>query len=830
MTLTPPSPSNDMMESEVLTADEFNLWCALNNMPFRLTEHAWPDGATEWDVEVHPGRQSQTVAYGTGHNDETIAAAMAFAFVAGVEWSDNTHRAAAEESGTDDPDTDADGDDLTMPARQVGPVFTAPVAALANPSEPHDGSTARPPRLDHDPETIGAALAEAGVDLEAEWQDETWTAPEDDEALGSHGVTDDPDTFDEDEDEDEDGNEDAFDAEEDEDLADELDEDEPEEDEDEPEEDEDEDGETDAAEVAAKPAPTAPSAGDRIGSATLSDTLTISCGPRAAPAASPQLAAEEDAIDENSSYQRPSLHMLQDRGGDPETVLDEQALAEKARALETVLRNFKVRGEIMQVHQGPVITLYELEPIPGTKSSTVINLADDIARSMSAVTARIAVVPGRSVIGIELPNETRETVYLKEILESDAFTATSAKLPLALGKGIDGGPFAVDLARMPHLLIAGTTGSGKSVGINAMILSLLCRMAPEKCRLIMIDPKMLELSIYDGIPHLLTPVVTDPNKAVMALKWAVREMESRYRAMSAVGVRNIEGFNQRMRDARANGEVITRQVQVGYDRQAREPIYEERPMDLNTLPYIVVVVDEMADLMLVAGKEIEAVIQRLAQMARAAGIHLIMATQRPSVDVITGTIKANFPTRISFQVTSKIDSRTILGEAGAEQLVGQGDMLYMAAGGRIARVHGAFVSDREVEALVAQLKTQGEPEYIHSIIEEDEDGSPVMEDESASGSGSGAVMDAGVGFGVGSGDHLYDEAVALVLRENKVSVSFIQRHLQIGYNRSARIVERMESEGLVSAANHVGKREILARARNGGMGSADTGSSHDDNA
>ena len=522
------------------------------------------------------------------------------------------------------------------------------------------------------------------------------------------------------------------------------------------------------------------------------------------------------------AYRPPRLSVLQDPAQDRERIQDETSLAEKARALETVLRNFKVRGEIMQVHQGPVITLYELEPIPGTKSSTVINLADDIARSMSAVTARIAVVPGRSVIGIELPNEVRETVYLKAILESEPFTQGNVKLPLALGKGIDGGPCVVDLARMPHLLIAGTTGSGKSVGINAMILSLLTRMPPDRCRLIMVDPKMLELSVYDGIPHLLTPVVTDPNKAVMALKWAVREMESRYRAMSAVGVRNIEGFNRRVVEAREAGEVITRQVQVGYDRQAREPIFEDRPMELKTLPYIVVVVDEMADLMLVAGKEIEAVIQRLAQMARAAGIHLIMATQRPSVDVITGTIKANFPTRISFQVTSKIDSRTILGEAGAEQLVGQGDMLYMAAGGRITRVHGAFVSDREVEALVAQLKDQGEPEYVHSIIEEGEDGAATLDNDgpAASPSTSGADGDMR-GLPEASGDDLYDQAVALVLRENKVSVSFIQRHLQIGYNRSARIVERMEADGLISAANHVGKRDILARGRMGGYADED---------
>jgi len=707
MTVTPPSPSNDMSGTDELTADEFNLWCALNNMPFRMTEHVWPDGATEWDVEVHPGRSEQTVAYGTGRQDETTAAAMAFAFVAGVDWSDAAHRAAREAMGDADEDED---EEVALGAEAAR--YAAPPAALAS---------AAVDDADEASET-GAQAAQANSSAtDADAPDTAASA--DPEA--AH-----------------------------------------------------EDGES-ASTAAAKPASPEPEGG-------------------------------------TAAYQPPALGVLQDPADQSEAVLDEAALADKARALETVLRNFKVRGEIMQVHQGPVITLYELEPIPGTKSSTVINLADDIARSMSAVTARIAVVPGRSVIGIELPNDVRETVYLKAILESGPFCQGSAKLPLALGKGIDGGPCVVDLARMPHLLIAGTTGSGKSVGINAMILSLLVRMGPERCRLIMVDPKMLELSVYDGIPHLLTPVVTDPNKAIMALKWAVREMESRYRAMSAVGVRNIEGFNRRIVEAREAGEVITRQVQVGYDRQAKEPIIEDRPMELKTLPYIVVVVDEMADLMLVAGKEIEAVIQRLAQMARAAGIHLIMATQRPSVDVITGTIKANFPTRISFQVTSKIDSRTILGEAGAEQLVGQGDMLYMAAGGRITRVHGAFVSDREVEALVAQLKTQGEPDYVHAIIEEGEDGAPFMEDDGpASAGGGGGGADA-IAFGEGSGDDLYDHAVALVLRENKVSVSFIQRHLQIGYNRSARIVERMEAEGFISPANHVGKREILGRGRTGG--------------
>lgn len=487
-----------------------------------------------------------------------------------------------------------------------------------------------------------------------------------------------------------------------------------------------------------------------------------------------------------------------------DTAPDEGALSTNANRLETVLRNFKVRGEIMEVKPGPVVTLYEFEPVPGTKSSAVINLADDIARSMSAVTARIAVVPGRSVIGIELPNPTRETVYFREILAAPVYVNHPGRLPLALGKDIGGDPVVVDLARMPHLLIAGTTGSGKSVGINTMILSLL-RLPPTRCRLIMVDPKMLELSIYDGIPHLLTPVVTDARKAVRAMKWAVREMENRYRSMAAFGVRSIEGFNERVADLRTRGEQVTRPVQIGFDRD-QNPVFEDRIVPLEHLPYIVVVVDEMADLMLVAGKDIEAAIQRLAQMARAAGIHLIMATQRPSVDVITGTIKANFPTRISFQVTSKIDSRTILGEQGAEQLVGQGDMLYMAAGGRITRVHGSFVSDTEVADVVNHLKLQGEPEYIHDITEDEgemfsDDDTPPPSNEGGSGERDDYT-----------GDDPYEQAVALVMREQKVSVSFIQRHLQIGYNRAARIVERMEREGVVGQANHVGKRDILQSA------------------
>jgi S-DNA-T family DNA segregation ATPase FtsK/SpoIIIE len=441
-----------------------------------------------------------------------------------------------------------------------------------------------------------------------------------------------------------------------------------------------------------------------------------------------------------------------------------------------------------------VVTLYELEPAPGTKTSRVVGLADDVARSMSAVSVRIAVVPGRSVIGIELPNRVRETVYLRELLAAEAFERTAAKLALVFGKDIGGTPVIVDLARMPHLLIAGTTGSGKSVAINTMILSLIYRLPPDACKFIMIDPKMLELSAYDGIPHLLSPVVTDPRKAIVALKWTVREMEQRYRAMSKLGVRNIEGYNLRVAQARDNGETLTRRVQTGFDPESGAPIYEEEPIPLDPLPFIVVVVDEMADLMLVAGKDIEAAIQRLAQMARAAGIHIIMATQRPSVDVITGTIKANFPTRVSFHVTSKIDSRTILGETGAEQLLGQGDMLYMANGGRITRVHGPLVTDREVESVVRFLKDQGEPTYIEDVTREEDEPGPDPDSD-----------------GGGSGDALYDEAVAIVCRERKASTSFIQRHLQIGYNRAARIIERMEKEGVVSPANRVGKREVLAR-------------------
>ncbi|MCA1299710.1 FtsK/SpoIIIE family DNA translocase [Stappia indica] len=498
------------------------------------------------------------------------------------------------------------------------------------------------------------------------------------------------------------------------------------------------------------------------------------------------------------SYELPPLRLLAEpKGGGRQTAINTDALEQNARILEGVLEDFGVRGEIIEVRPGPVVTLYELEPAPGIKSSRVIGLADDIARSMSAISARVAVIPGKNAIGIELPNQRRETVYLRELLAASDYEKSKAKLALTLGKTIGGEPVIADLARMPHLLVAGTTGSGKSVAINTMIMSLLYRLEPEQCKLIMIDPKMLELSIYDGIPHLLTPVVTDPKKAVVALKWTVREMEERYKKMSKMGVRNIDGYNTRVTQALEKGEVFTRTVQTGFDRETGEPIFEDEELPLEKMPYIVVIVDEMADLMMVAGKDIEGAIQRLAQMARAAGIHIIMATQRPSVDVITGTIKANFPTRISFQVTSKIDSRTILGEQGAEQLLGQGDMLYMAGGGRIQRVHGPFVSDDEVEQIVTHLKRQGTPQYLEAVTEEDE-----VSDSPYDQSGGGGGDD---------GNDLYDKAVAIVLRDKKASTSYVQRRLSIGYNRAASIIERMEQEGLVSAANHAGKREILVK-------------------
>ncbi len=523
------------------------------------------------------------------------------------------------------------------------------------------------------------------------------------------------------------------------------------------------------------------------------ETTRVSA-PAPRPKAGRRIARETRKSTAKSGFVLPPIALLSQPKADKKTTVSQAALEQNARLLEGVLDDFGVRGEIVNVRPGPVVTLYELEPAPGIKSARVIGLADDIARSMSAISCRVAVIPGKNAIGIELPNAKRETVYLRELLASQDFETTKARIGLCLGKTIGGEPVIVDLARMPHLLVAGTTGSGKSVSINTMILSLLYRLTPDECRMIMIDPKMLELSTYDGIPHLLTPVVTDPKQAVVALKWTVREMEDRYRKMSKLGVRNIDGFNLRLAQARSKRETLTRTVQTGFDPDTGEAIYEQEELSLEPMPFIVVVIDEMADLMMVAGKDIEGTVQRLAQMARAAGIHVIMATQRPSVDVITGTIKANFPTRISFQVTSKIDSRTILNEQGAEQLLGQGDMLYMAGGGRIQRIHGPFVSDQEVEEVVAHLKAQGEPEYLHAVtLDEDEDG----------GSGMGGTS------GDDESNDLYDRAVAIVLRDRKASTSYIQRRLSIGYNRAASLIERMEQEGVIGRANHAGKREIL---------------------
>ncbi len=517
---------------------------------------------------------------------------------------------------------------------------------------------------------------------------------------------------------------------------------------------------------------------------------------RAQQEAQPQLQFEDSRAD----YELPPLGLLMDPASIERHHLSDEALEENARMLEAVLDDYGVKGEIVSVRPGPVVTMYELEPAPGLKASRVIGLADDIARSMSALSARVSTVPGRSVIGIELPNEKREMVSFREILSTRDYGDGNQKLPLALGKDIGGDPVVANLAKMPHLLIAGTTGSGKSVAINTMILSLLYKLSPQDLRLVMIDPKMLELSVYDGIPHLLSPVVTDPKKAVVALKWVVGEMEDRYRKMSKMGVRNIDGYNGRVEDALSRGEMFERTVQTGFDDETGEPIFETEEIQPVKMPYIVVIVDEMADLMMVAGKEIEACIQRLAQMARASGIHLIMATQRPSVDVITGTIKANFPTRISFQVTSKIDSRTILGEMGAEQLLGQGDMLYMAGGSKIIRCHGPFVSDEEVEEIVTHLKAYGPPEYVSGVVQG-------PDEEKADGID--AVLGLNTGGNTDGEDALYDQAVAIVIRDRKCSTSYIQRKLAIGYNKAARLVEQMEDEGVVSAANHVGKREIL---------------------
>jgi S-DNA-T family DNA segregation ATPase FtsK/SpoIIIE len=553
---------------------------------------------------------------------------------------------------------------------------------------------------------------------------------------------------------------------------------------------------------AAPPAPDAPQAEaetlDDADASGAANSVAIR-QPKTAPKESGREQREaQGAFDfvKTSGFALPELAMLA-KPKPRASMFDEGALRQNAQLLESVLAEFGVRGNIDQIRPGPVVTLYELVPAAGVKSARVVALADDIARSMSVTACRVSVVPGRNAIGIELPNARRETVYLRDLLASAEYERSTQALPMALGENIGGEPYIADLSKMPHLLIAGTTGSGKSVGVNAMILSILYRLPPEQCRFIMIDPKMLELSVYDGIPHLLAPVVTDPKKAIVALKWTVREMEDRYRLMSKIGVRNVASYNERAKEAAAKGEHFERTVQTGFDDNGR-PIYESERIDPKAMPYLVVVIDEVADLMLVAGKDVEGAVQRLAQMARAAGIHLVMATQRPSVDVITGTIKANFPTRISFQVTSKIDSRTILGEQGAEQLLGQGDMLYMAGGGRITRLHGPFVSDGEVEAVAKFLRDQGEPQYLEDVTaggDEDGDGGDGYGDE-----------------GGGSGDDLYDRAVAVVTRDRKASTSYVQRRLQIGYNRAASLIERMENEGVVSPANHAGKREVLVSA------------------
>ncbi|MCP9308218.1 DNA translocase FtsK [Zymomonas mobilis] len=508
--------------------------------------------------------------------------------------------------------------------------------------------------------------------------------------------------------------------------------------------------------------------------------------------------AKRKTVHEQTNYALPSIDFLQEIAAHAVHAVDHDALERNARLLETVLQDFHVRGQIVEIRPGPVVTMYELEPDAGIKASRVIALADDIARYMSAESARIAVIPGRTVIGIELPNPKRDMVSLRELVGSEVYDNQQGSLPLILGKNIAGDPVITDLAPMPHLLVAGTTGSGKSVGINCMILSLLYRLTPDQCRMIMIDPKMLELSIYDGIPHLLSPVVTEPAKAVRALKWAVEQMEERYRMMASAGVRGLAGFNQKVKEAQARGEPLSRKVQTGYDKVSGQPIYEDETLEYEPLPQIVIVVDELADLMMTAGKEVEYLIQRLAQKARAAGIHLIMATQRPSVDVITGVIKANLPTRISFQVTSKIDSRTILGEQGAEQLLGKGDMLYMPGGKQVLRVHGPFVSDGEVQAVADHWREQGTPDYISSVTEEPADGGYKLE-------------------GQPDGDHdpetkRYRDAVQLVVESRKASTSWLQRQLRVGYNNAARLIERMEKEGIVSAADHVGRREVLIQA------------------
>ena len=497
------------------------------------------------------------------------------------------------------------------------------------------------------------------------------------------------------------------------------------------------------------------------------------------------------AFSEDINYTPPIIDILSTPPTVSTSLVSKEEMDTNAIRLQEILADFKIEGKIINVSPGPVVTMYELQPAPGTKASKIIGLSDDIARNMSAVSARVAVIPGKNVIGIEMPNKTQEAVFLSELFKKEKFISSQANLLLALGKDIAGNAYFADLATMPHLLIAGTTGSGKSVGINVMILSILFRLSPEECKFILIDPKMLELSVYEGVPHLITPVVTNPKKAITALKWVVKEMEGRYQKMSLLGVRNIESYNQRIKEAIKNNETISRKIPAGLNPDTGQPKYENINIDLHKMPFIVVVVDEMADLMMVAGKEIEHTIQRLSQMARAAGIHLIMATQRPSVDVITGTIKANFPTRISFQVSSKFDSRTILGAEGSERLLGKGDMLLMMGGGRTTRIHGPFVSDKEVEEIVASLKKQGLPEFIEDITKEEDENEISLD-------------------GIDSNkDELFQQCLDIIAKEGKASTSLLQRKLQIGYNRAARIMDQLEDSGFISPANHVGKREVF---------------------
>ena len=551
-----------------------------------------------------------------------------------------------------------------------------------------------------------------------------------------------------------------------------------------------------------------PAAVDAFAESAPAAPRSVVVSPPAAPAPGKRIARErQPALDLGDGTVLPSLSLLKPPPAAPAHRVDPAALEQNARLLESVLDDFGVKGRIGDVRPGPVVTMYELEPAPGIKASRVIGLADDIARSMSALSARVAVVPGRNVIGIELPNLRREMVSLSELLGSSAFEDKAAALPLILGKDIAGDPVIADLSPMPHLLIAGTTGSGKSVGLNAMILSLLYRLTPRQCQLIMIDPKMLELSVYDRIPHLLAPVVTEPAKAIRALKWTVEEMDDRYRKMTTIGVRNVAGFNAKIAEFKASGKPFVRRIHTGYDDNG-DPVIEEQTLDFEPLPLIVVIVDELADLMMTAGKEVEFLIQRLAQKARAAGIHLIMATQRPSVDVITGVIKANLPTRISFQVTSKIDSRTILGEQGAEQLLGKGDMLYMTGGKQLTRVHGPFVSDEEVEAVADHWRTQGRPQYVEAVTEEP----PDIDGQFGFDTGDGGMPRGGPGGAGGGGGEeaeIYARAIQIVAASQKASTSYLQRQLRVGYNNAARLIERMEGEGLVGKPDHVGRREVL---------------------